>query len=49
MFTSEYICPWEQLPYNNEPGGGYGALRGATNVRAAEEDREDKQISIRMS
>ena len=30
----------------NKPGDDYGALGGATNIRATAEDREDKQIIV---
>ena len=31
---------------NDKPGGGYGALGGATNLRATAAEREDKQIIV---
>ena len=30
----------------DKPGSGYGALGGATNIRATAEEREDKQIIV---
>ena len=30
----------------NKPGGSYGALGGATNMKATAEEREDKQIIV---
>ena len=35
--------------YIQIPGGGYGALRDATNIRATAEEREDKLIMVKMS
>ena len=31
---------------SNKPGGGYGALGGATNIKATAEARENKQTII---
>jgi len=35
-----------QVLFNNKPGGGNGALGGATSIRATAEEQEDKQTIV---
>ena len=42
----EVLSQTGELPLRNKPGGGYGALGGATNIRAIEEKREERQMTV---
>ena len=45
-FNIDLRAEADAIVIEDKPGGGYGALGGATNIRATAEERGDKQIIV---